>query len=71
MTRKTGVAIIGLGPASLPHSRSLIDLAERVDVRWAVSRSSERVEAYGKQFAFPVTTDLDAVLADPDRKSVV
>lgn len=71
MTRKTGVAIIGLGPASLPHSRSLIDLAERVDVRWAVSRSSERVEAYGNQFAFPVTTDLDAVLADPAVEAVI
>ncbi len=65
MTRKIGIAIIGLGPASLPHSRSLIDLADRVDIRWAVSRSAERAEAYGKQFSFPVTTDLDAVLADP------
>ena len=29
MTRKTGVAIVGLGPASQPHSRSLADLADR------------------------------------------
>jgi predicted dehydrogenase len=34
-------------------------------VRWAVSRSQERTEAFAKQFPFPVTTDLDAVLADP------
>ncbi len=33
MTRRIGLAIIGLGPASLPHSKSLIDLAERADVR--------------------------------------
>ncbi|MGO4667936.1 Gfo/Idh/MocA family protein [Bosea sp. 2RAB26] len=71
MTRKIGIAIVGLGPASLPHSRSLIDLAERVDVRWAVSRSAERAGAYRKQFAFPVTTDLDAVLADPAVEAVI
>jgi predicted dehydrogenase len=71
VTRKIGVAVIGLGPASLPHSRSLIDLAERVDMRWAASRSTERVEAYRKQFPFPVTTDLDAVLADPAVEAVI
>ena len=48
MTRKIGVAIIGLGPASQPHSQSLADLADRVDVRWAVSRSAERTKAYSE-----------------------
>ncbi|SFI50990.1 Predicted dehydrogenase [Bosea sp. OK403] len=65
MTGKIGIAIIGLGPASLPHSKSLLDLADRSQVRWAVSRSQERSEAFARQFPFPVTTDLDAVLADP------
>ena len=65
MTRKTGVAIIGLGPASQPHSRSLADLADRVDVRWAVSRSAERTNAYSEQFSFPTTNDMDAALRDP------
>lgn len=65
MTRKLGIAVIGLGPASLPHSKSLLDLAGRVEVRFAVSRSAERARAYAGQFPFPTTTDLDAVLADP------
>ncbi|HEV7260378.1 MAG TPA: Gfo/Idh/MocA family oxidoreductase [Bosea sp. (in: a-proteobacteria)] len=65
MTRKLGIAVIGLGPASLPHSKSLLDLAGRADVRWAVSRSADRAERYAAQFPFPTTTDLDAVLADP------
>ena len=65
MTRKLGIAVIGLGPASLPHSKSLFDLADRVDMRWAVSRTPDRAAAYAKQFPFPTTTDLDAVLADP------
>jgi predicted dehydrogenase len=65
VTRKLGVIIVGLGPASLPHSKSLIDLKDRVDVRWAVSRSQERTAAFAKQFPFPTTTDLAAALADP------
>lgn len=64
MTRKLGIAVIGLGPASLPHSKSLLDLADRADVRWAVSRTPDRAEAYAKQFPFPTTTDLDAVLTN-------
>ncbi len=71
MTRKTGIAVIGLGPAALPHSRSLIDLAERVDVRHVVSRSQARLEAYRQQFPFPGTTDVEAVLADPAVEAVI
>ena len=65
MTCKLGIAVIGLGPASLPHSKSLLDLAGRAEVRWAVSRTPDRAAAYAAQFPFPTTTDLDAVLADP------
>jgi predicted dehydrogenase len=65
MTRKLGIAVIGLGPASLPHSKSLLDLADHAEVRWAVSRTPDRAKAYAQQFPFPTTTDLDAVLADP------
>ncbi len=66
MSRKLGIAVIGLGPASLPHSRSLLDLSDRAQVRWAVSRTPDRAAAYARQFPFPTTTDLDAALADPD-----
>ena len=58
MPRKLGIAVIGLGPASLPHSKSLLDLAGRAEVRWAVSRTPDRAEAYAAQFPFPTTTDL-------------
>ena len=71
MTRKLGIAVIGLGPASLPHSKSLLDLADRVDVRWAVSRSADRAQAYARQFPFPTTSDLDAVLADPSVEAII
>ncbi|MGW9333557.1 Gfo/Idh/MocA family protein [Bosea sp. NPDC055594] len=71
MTRKIGIAVIGLGPAALPHSRSLLDLAERVDVRHVVSRSQQRLDAYRQQFPFPGTTEIEAVLADPAVEAVL
>jgi len=60
-----GLVIIGLGPASEPHAKSLLDLVDRVEVRWAVSRSEARARAFGQRFPFPVTTDVEAALADP------
>jgi predicted dehydrogenase len=71
VTRKIGIAVIGLGPAALPHSRSLVDLGERVDVRHVVSRSQERLDAYRAQFPFPGTTDIDAALADQSVEAVI
>lgn len=71
MTRKTGIAVIGLGPAALPHSRSLLDLAERVDVRHVVSRSQQRLDAYRQQFPFPGTIEIEAALADPAVEAVL
>ncbi|MFJ5368377.1 Gfo/Idh/MocA family protein [Bosea sp. CER48] len=65
MTSKLGIAVIGLGPASLPHSKSLLDLADRADVRWAVSRTPDRARAFAGQFPFPTATDLNVALADP------
>jgi predicted dehydrogenase len=63
--KKIGLAIVGLGPASQPHSKSLLDLSDRIDVHWAASRSPDRVQAYRQQFPFRTTTDLDAAIQDP------
>jgi predicted dehydrogenase len=63
--KKIGLAIVGLGPASEPHSKSLLDLSDRIDVHWAASRSSERVRAYREKFPFRTTTDVDAAIRDP------
>jgi predicted dehydrogenase len=62
---KLGIAIIGLGSALAPHLRSLADLADRVDLRWGVSRTEERRAAFARDHGVPVTGDIDAVLADP------
>lgn len=70
MTRLT-LGIIGLGPASEPHAKCLLELATRVDVRAAASRSEDRVRAFAGRFGFPVTTDIDAVIADPAIQAIL
>lgn len=68
---KRGVAVIGLGMAVTPHAKSLLDLEDRVEVKAAVSRSEARREAFARQFPFPVTGDLDAVIDDPGIDAVL
>jgi predicted dehydrogenase len=62
---RIGVSIIGLGPASVPHAKSLLELSGRVDVRWAASRSAERLREFAARAPFPVTTDIGQAISDP------
>jgi len=59
------VALIGLGLGAGPHVQSLKDLAGRVRVAAAFSRTSARRDAFAAKTGLPVTGDLDAILADP------
>ena len=63
--RRLGIAIVGLGPAALPHAKSLLDLSGEAEVRWAASRTPAKAAAFAAAFPFPTTTDLDAAIADP------
>ena len=63
--KKPGLAIIGLGPAALPHAKSLVDLKDRVDVVWAASRTKDRTDEFAQSFPFPVTNSVDAAINDP------
>lgn len=65
MAQRLKVALIGLGNAVEPHAKSLLDLADRVEVKAAVSRSPERLAAFSARFPFPTSTDIDAVFSDP------
>ena len=60
----TTIALIGLGPGAEPHVTSLADLTHRVEVKAAASRTEDRTRAFARSFGFPVTTDIDAVIAD-------
>ena len=61
---RTRIAIVGLGMAVTPHAQSLRDLVHRVDVAGAFSRTPKRRDDFAQRFAFPVTDDLDALVAD-------
>ena len=56
------LGIIGLGPASEPHAKSLLELSDRAEVVVAASRTAARADAFATRFGFPVTTDVDAVI---------
>lgn len=62
---KIAVAIVGLGSASQPHIKSLLDLSDRVEVRWAASPSPERTKRIAERFGFPVTNDVNQAISDP------
>jgi predicted dehydrogenase len=67
----TTIALIGLGPGAEPHAKSLVDLAHRVGVKAAASRTESRTRTFANSFGFPVTTDIDAVIADPSIQAVL
>jgi predicted dehydrogenase len=58
------IAVIGAGMAFEPHAKSLVDLAARVEVAAVVTRDAGRQAATRARYPFPVSGDLDAVLAD-------
>jgi UDP-N-acetyl-2-amino-2-deoxyglucuronate dehydrogenase len=58
------VAVIGLGMASTPHARSLIDLRDKVEVAAVFSPSLQRREAFAAKWGFPVRDSMEAILAD-------
>jgi predicted dehydrogenase len=65
------VAIIGLGMAVGPHAESLRQLAGRVEVSHAFSRSNHRREMFAARFGFPVSGDLAEIEHDPSVAAVL
>ncbi len=57
-----GLAVIGTGPGSIPHFKSLRDLAGLVDVRFVAARRAASLAAFAD---YPTTTDIAAAIADP------
>ena len=62
---KIGIAIVGLGSAVAPHAKSLADLSDRAEVKWAASPTPERTKKFAEQFPFPVTNDIKGAISDP------
>jgi predicted dehydrogenase len=68
---RISIALIGLGSGAEPHAKSLLDLADRVEVKAAASRTETRTRAFADRFGFPVTTDIDSVIADPTIQAMI
>ena len=69
--RKIGIALIGAGPGSQPHLASLRELDDRVDLRWAVTKSDlERARAVVPAHT-RVTTLLEDALQDAEVDAVI
>jgi len=64
------IAMIGLGMAVTPHAKGLLDLADRVEVVWAASRTQPRCDQFAAHFPFPTTTDLNQIFDDPSIDAV-
>jgi UDP-N-acetyl-2-amino-2-deoxyglucuronate dehydrogenase len=58
------IAIIGLGMASAPHVRSLLDLGERVELAAAYSPTKARRAAFEAAHGLQTSDDLEAIFAD-------
>jgi UDP-N-acetyl-2-amino-2-deoxyglucuronate dehydrogenase len=68
---KTRIAIVGLGMASAPHAKSLLDLADRADVLAAFSPTETRRKAFAQTYGFPVCDKADAIFGDPSIDAVL
>jgi UDP-N-acetyl-2-amino-2-deoxyglucuronate dehydrogenase len=65
------VAVIGLGMASAPHARSLMDLRDGVEVAAVFSPSLQRREAFAATWGFPARDSMEAILADSSIAAVL
>ncbi len=66
----TRIAIIGLGMAVTPHARSLVDLADTVEVVHAFSPSAQRRTSFAERFPFPTCDSIDTILGDGSVEAV-
>jgi predicted dehydrogenase len=71
MSKRLGMALVGLGAATQPHLRSLQDLTDRIDLRYAVTRHPrpDRVQPYTGPVR--LVSALDEVLNDPQVQAVI
>ena len=71
MASRMVIALVGLGPAALPHLRSLQDLNDRIELRYAFARDPrvDRIQPY----TGPVhlTDSLDLILQDDEVRAVI
>ncbi len=71
MTARMVVALVGLGPAALPHLRSLQDLTDRIEFRYAFARRPDPDRVLPYTGLVQLTNSLDSILQDPEVQAVI
>lgn len=71
MSQRLGMALVGLGAATQPHLRSLQDLSERIDLRYAVTRQPHPNRLLHYTGPVRLVNALDEALQDPLVKAVI
>jgi len=71
MTSRMVIALVGLGSGALPHLRSLQDLKERIELRYAFTRQprADRIQAYSGPVR--LTDSLELILQDSEVQAVI
>jgi len=65
------LAIVGLGMALKPHSRSLDELSDRAEIAACYAPSAERRKAFSAAHGYPVVDNLDGMLRDRSIEAVL
>jgi UDP-N-acetyl-2-amino-2-deoxyglucuronate dehydrogenase len=68
---KKRIAVVGLGMASTPHAKSLLDLSDRVEVAACFSPSEARRQAFAERWGLPLVPDAAAIFDDPTIDAVM
>ena len=71
MTRKMGLAVIGLGMASKPHAMALSELGDVIDVRGVYARAPETRAAFAAEYGFPAAASPQELAEDPGVDAVL
>lgn len=71
MASRMVIALVGLGPAALPHLRSLQDLNDRIELRYAFARDPrvDRIQPYTEPVR--LTDSLELILQDHEVQAVI
>ncbi|MCA1444255.1 Gfo/Idh/MocA family oxidoreductase [Ensifer sp. IC4062] len=65
------IGLMGLGMASAPHAKSLLDLKDRVEVAAAFSPTPARRKTFSETYGFPSCDAAETIFGDPSIAAVM
>ena len=71
MSRKLGVAVVGLGMAAKPHALALQTLSDRIEVCGAFARSAAARRTFSETYGFPAADNLESLAANPNVEALI